>query len=234
MSFAGLINAADAIDGVYLDFPYRSRDPESGLNIRHPGCQLISGFQALAVARSRHFYYSLPRRRVAQGRQRAGRPGLRPPGWDYDGTSDYGRIDRQNAFLRAMLARVKGSLANPFEHSTASSEHPQGRRPSTAPGRFNEMIGLALKFHSLNPAAIKTYTLPTAPGTMGGADVLFVQQPAAQQMLVNIFGSAMIAPTNPPPQLLAADPDAAGDHPDDHDHLERTDDDGHGPDTHRR
>ena len=27
VSFAGLINAADAIGGVYLDFPYPARDP---------------------------------------------------------------------------------------------------------------------------------------------------------------------------------------------------------------
>src|SRR5665213_2716106 len=39
VSFAGLINAADALGGVYLDFRYPSWDPESGLRILHPGCQ---------------------------------------------------------------------------------------------------------------------------------------------------------------------------------------------------
>ena len=39
---------------------------------------------------------------------------LAAEGWDYDGTSDYGRITRQNAFLEAMFSRVKASLANPI------------------------------------------------------------------------------------------------------------------------
>jgi hypothetical protein len=34
---------------------------------------------------------------------------------------------------------------------------------------------------------------------VGGADVEVVQQPQAEQMLVNIFGSTLLRPTNPPP-----------------------------------
>ena len=58
MNFDGLINSAVAIGGVYLDFRYPAIDPYSGLEITHPGCQLVDGFQALAVARSRHYYYA--------------------------------------------------------------------------------------------------------------------------------------------------------------------------------
>ena len=48
-------------------------------------------------------------------------------------------------------------------------------------------------------------TLPTVAANGFGSlgDVLTVDQPAAQQMLVNIFGSSLVTPTNPPP-------DAAG------------------------
>ena len=66
----GLINAADAIGGVYLDFPYPSWDPYSGLRILHPGCQLVEGFQALAVVRSRHFYYNVEQPRSCPTAQR--------------------------------------------------------------------------------------------------------------------------------------------------------------------
>jgi len=203
VSFAGLINAADAIHGVYLDFPYKSRDPYSGLNIRHPGCQLVSGFQALAVARSRHFYYSPHNTAWPKGNPSYGQ--IVNAGWIYDGTSDYGRIDRQNAFLRAMLARVKGDLFNPVALNGFFANIPQG---VTLDSTFslNELIGLALKFHSINPAAIKTYTLPTSGGVMNGADVLFVQQPYAQQLLVNIFGSTLLSPTNPPPNAALQTP----------------------------
>jgi len=187
VSFGGLINAAQAIGGVYLDFPYPAKDPYSGLNIRHPGCQLVTGFQALAVARSRHFYWY--------------QNGI----WNYDGTSDFGRIDRQNAFLRAMLSRAKG-LYNPLTINSFLSKIPQG---VTLDSNFslNELIGLALRFHGLNPASIQTYTLPTTSAVAANVgDVLFVNQPLAQEMLVNIFGSQLIAPTNPPPNSLLQTP----------------------------
>src|SRR5487761_408814 len=180
VSFGGLINAAQAIGGVYLDFPYPAKDPYSGLNIKHPRCQLVTGFEALAVARSRHYYWY--------------QNGV----WNYDGTSDFGRIDRQNAFLRAMLSRAKG-LYNPLTINSFLSKIPQG---ITLDSNFslNELIGLALRFHGLNPASIQTYTLPTVSAVAANVgDVLFVDQPAAQEMLVKIFGSQLIAPPNPPP-----------------------------------
>ena len=205
VGFAGLINAADAIHGVYLDFPYKSRDPSSGLNIRHPGCQLVSGFQALAVARSRHFYYSPHATAWPTNYLSLSYNQLAATGWYYDPTSDYGRIDRQNAFLRAMLSRVKGDLGNPVALNAFLANIPAGVTLDST-WTLNELIGLALKFHSFNPAAIKTYTLPTSPGVMNGADVLFVQQPAAQQLLVNIFGTSLMTPTNPPPNAQLATP----------------------------
>lgn len=205
VGFAGLINAADAIHGVYLDFPYKSRDPLSGLNIRHPGCQLVSGFQALAVARSRHFYYSPSSAAWPKDGDSLVKQGITPTGWIYDPTSDYGRIDRQNAFLRAMLARVKGDLFNPVALNSFFANIPKGVAIDST-WTLREMVGLAVKFHSINPDAIKTYTLPTTGAVMNGADVLFVQQPDAQKLLVSIFGSSLIAPTNPPPNSALQTP----------------------------
>lgn len=187
VSFGGLINAAEAIGGVYLDFPFPAKDPFSGLNIKHPGCQLVTGFEALAVARSRHYYW------------------FQNGVWNYDGTSDFGRIDRQNAFLRAMISRAKG-LYNPLTINSFLSKIPQG---ITLDSNFtlNELIGLALRFHGLNPASIQTFTLPTTSAvTPLLGDVLFVDQPLAQEMLVNIFGNQLIAPTNPPPNAALQTP----------------------------
>jgi hypothetical protein len=45
-----------------------------------------------------------------------------------------------------------------------------------------------------------TYKIPTIAGvnpTVG--DVLYVDQPAAQQMLVSLFGNSLLTPTYPPP-----------------------------------
>jgi LCP family protein required for cell wall assembly len=187
VSFGGLINASVAIGGVYLDFPYPAKDAYSGLNIKHAGCQLVNGFQALAVARSRHYEW------------------FQNGVWNFDVTSDYGRIDRQNAFMRAMIDRVK-RLYNPLTINSFLSKLPQG---ITLDDNFtlNELIALAVKFHGINPANMLTYTLPTTPGQSAAlGDVLYVQEPEAQQMLVNVFGSTLITPTNPPPNAEGQTP----------------------------
>jgi len=181
VSFGGLINATEALGGVYLNFPYPAKDAYSGLNIKHTGCQLVDGFQALAVARSRHYEYF-------QNGQ-----------WVYDGTSDYGRIDRQNTFIRALIQSAKGKY-NPLTLNSFLSDLPQGITLDNE-WSLDELIGLAFKFHSLNPAELATYTLPTisAGDISPYGDVLVEQQPEGQQLLVNIFGSQLEKPTNPPP-----------------------------------
>jgi hypothetical protein len=53
-----------------------------------------------------------------------------------------------------------------------------------------------------------TYTLPTiSPGHVGNyGSVLVVNQPATQQLLVNVFGSSLVKPTNPPPNAQLQTP----------------------------
>lgn len=187
VSFAGMINVADAIGGVYLDFPYPARDPYSGLRIPKAGCQLIKGFEALAVTRSRHYYW------------------YQNGTWNYDGTSDFGRIIRQNEFLRAMLSRAK-TIYNPLTINSFLSNIPQGITLDSK-FTFNQLLGLAVRFHSINANSIQTYTLPTISGVSPVlGDILYVDQPAAQQLLYNIFGSELMTPTNPPPNAAGQTP----------------------------
>ena len=181
VDFSGFQAAVNALGGIYLDFPYPAKDSYSGLDITTPGCQLLNGTQALAVARARHYeYYS---------------DGY----WQYDPTSDFGRIERQDVFLRALIAEAK-SKVNPLTVNAFIGSIHEGITIDDGFG-FNELVGLALDYHSFNPGALQTQTLPTVAtndfGDLG--DVLTVDQPAAQQTLVNIFGSSLIAPTNPPP-----------------------------------
>ena len=187
VSFAGLINSIDAIGGIYLDFRYPAKDEYSGLNIKTTGCQLVTRFQALAVARSRHYEWY--------------QDGV----WNYDPTSDFGRILRQDAFMRAMINRVRG-LYNPLTINNFLSKIPQG---ITLDDNFTlrDLLELAVKFHGINPNAMLTYTLPTVSGVNPEVgDVLYVDQPAAQQMLVSLYGNTLLTPTNPPPNALLQTP----------------------------
>jgi LCP family protein required for cell wall assembly len=209
VSFAGLVNAADALGGVYLDFRYPSWDPYSGLRVLHPGCQLITGFQTLAISRSRHFYYNVDHAKtfppVSWGSTAEGANELYDAGWMYDPTSDFGRIDRQDAFMRAMISRAK-TLYNPLTLNSFLSKIPQGvalDRNFT----LHELIGLAVRFHGINPNSIQTWTLPTlAVNNTALGDVLYVQQPETQQMLVDVFGSQLETPSNPPPNQAGQTP----------------------------
>jgi LCP family protein required for cell wall assembly len=185
VDFAGFQNAVNALGGIYMNFNYPAKDSYSGLDITTPGCQLLSGFQALAVARSRHYYW------------------YQDGYWHYDGTSDFGRIQRQDAFLKAMMSSAKSKVSPLTVNAFIGSVH-EGVTIDDGFG-FNELIGLALTYHSYDPTNLQGETLPTVgvDGLGGLGQVLTVDQPAAQQMLVSIFGSSLITPTNPPP-------DAAG------------------------
>jgi LCP family protein required for cell wall assembly len=185
VDFSGFQNGVNALGGIYMDFPYPARDAFSGLNVTTPGCQLLNGFQALAVARSRHYYY------YENGY------------WHYDGTSDFGRIQRQDAFLKSMMSAAK-SKVSPFTVNAFIGSIHEGISIDDGFG-LNELIGLALTYHSFDPASLQGETLPTlaANGFGNLGDVLTVDQPAAQNMLASIFGSSLTEPTNPPP-------DAAG------------------------
>ncbi len=181
VDFSGFQDAVNALGGIYLNFPYPAKDSYSGLNITTPGCQLLTGFQALAVARARHYEY------FANGY------------WQYDGTSDFGRIQRQDVFLRALIAAAKSKVSPLTVNAFIGSIH-EGVTIDDGWG-FNQLIGLALDYHSFDPADLAGQTLPTVAtngfGDLG--DVLTIDQPAAQQLLVSVFGSSLINPTNPPP-----------------------------------
>jgi len=181
VDFSGFQNAVNALGGIYLDFPYPAKDAYSGLNITTPGCQLLNGSQALAVARARHYEY------YADGY------------WQYDGTSDFGRIQRQDVFLKSLITAAKSKVSPLTVNAFIGSVH-EGVTIDDGFG-FNELIGLALTYHSFDPTNLQAQTLPTeaANGFGNLGDVLTVQQPEAQQMLVNLFGSDLTTPTNPPP-----------------------------------
>jgi anionic cell wall polymer biosynthesis LytR-Cps2A-Psr (LCP) family protein len=181
VDFSGFQDAVNALGGIYLDFPYPAKDSFSGLDITTPGCQLVTGFQALATARARHYEY------YTNGY------------WHTDGTSDFGRIQRQNVFLRALIASAK-SKVNPLTVNAFLSSIHEGVTIDDGFG-FNQLIGLALDYRSFDPADLEGQTLPTEAANDFGdlGDVLTVDQPAAQQMLVDIFGSSLVTPTNPPP-----------------------------------
>lgn len=198
VSFAGMINIATAVGGVYLNFPHLARDPYSQLNITHTGCQLVTGFQALALVRSRHYYWqhsgNVP---WPHGGNLWALNTLNRTGWWSDGSSDFGRIERQNAFLRALVNKLKGQTSV-FKLNSVLSALPQGLAID-AKMSLSWLVRLGLRFKGIGANSIATYTMPVHGKIIGGADMEVVTQPTAQQLLVNIFGNELARPTNPAP-----------------------------------
>ncbi len=99
VSFAGIVNS---LGGITIDFPNPAYDTNTGLNVTTPGPNHLDGPQALAYVRSRHFV------EVINGHKRE------------DPTSDLGRVQRQQQFLKAVFGKL-GSSHNPFTLARAGA-----------------------------------------------------------------------------------------------------------------
>ncbi len=183
INFDGLEGAVDAIGGINLNFPFPAKDAYTGLNITQPGCQLLNGGYALALARSRHYEYE------------------KGDYWEYDGTSDFGRIQRQNAFLKAVINQAE-SKYNPLTLNAFIGSVVQG---VTIDSTFSvsDLVSLAREFHTFASQSLATATLPTYSqysstfGYLGS--VLYVQQPQATQVIDQFLGGLPDPATTPPP-----------------------------------
>ncbi len=165
--FSGMVNA---LGGITMDFPTPVKDQYTGLDVTTTGCQTVNGTVALQLVRSRHLYYM----------DQYGN-------WDYDGQSDFSRIQRQDAFFRAVLAKVNTlSLTNPLAVNSFVSAAVGNL---TIDDTLNEgdLLHLAEQFKGLPSSHFITETLPTtAYVTSGGADVLQEAQPWADEMINNV------------------------------------------------
>jgi len=183
LNFVGFRGAVDAIGGVNLDFPFPAKDVYTGLDITSAGCQHLNGGYSLAVARSRHYQY------------------YEDGYWQYDGTSDFGRIQRQNAFLKALINQAEKQY-NPLTLNAFIGSVVQG---VTIDSTFTvkELVSLAQQFRTFSSTSLATATLPTYSaessdfGSLGS--VLYVQQPQADQVISQFLGAPAPVPLTPPP-----------------------------------
>ena len=173
VDFVGFRALVDAVGGVPIYVPAPARDRYSDLSIPEAGCITLSGDQALAWVRSRHFQY------------------YESGSWRSDPRSDFGRILRQQDFIRRLMKRaISKGIRNPIRLnrmiSIATKNLTIDDEMST-----KDIFNLGAQFRSLDPASVQMYTLPVVNARVGGADVLRLKQPDAAQL---------IAQFNPPPE----------------------------------
>jgi LCP family protein required for cell wall assembly len=176
VNFPGFSAMVDALGGVTMDFPNPVKDAYTGLDVSQTGCQVINGTTALQLVRSRHLYY------MDQNGY-----------WQYDGQSDFSRIQRQDAFFRAVLAKANGSITNPLAINSFLGAA-VGNLTIDDTLSQGDLFNMAEDFHGLAGSNLVTETLPTtAFVTDGGADVLKEAQPYAQN-IINAFNAIGTTP----------------------------------------
>ncbi|MDQ6725866.1 MAG: LCP family protein, partial [Actinomycetota bacterium] len=172
-------NIVDTVGGldIYLDAP--ARDLKSGLDLPTAGCVKLDGLQALAYVRSR-YYESYE----------AGR-------WVTDPTSDFGRIKRQQDFIRRMIRKALSSgMSNPLTLNRLIGIG-VGNLTIDSTMSSRDMVDLARRFRSLDPDRVDMQTLPTTPyTTAGGAQVLLLNSSDAQPLIDTINGKPPAAPVS--------------------------------------
>jgi LCP family protein required for cell wall assembly len=173
VGFPGFLGMVDSLGGVTMDFPTAVKDAYTGLDVTTTGCQVINGTTSLQLVRARHLEYV-----NSNGH------------WEYDGLSDFSRIQRQDSFFRAVLAKVNTSITNPLAINGFISSA-VGNLAIDDTLSESDLFHIATEFRGLQSSHLITETLPTTSFvTGGGADVLLAAQPYASQMIstFNLLG----------------------------------------------
>lgn len=149
VDLAGFIDLVDAVGGVDITIPYPASDRNSGLNLPTAGTVTLDSTQALAYVRSR--YYVELRDGVAVA----------------DPTSDLGRVQRQQEFMRALMQKVT-TQRNPLALNDMASSISDAIVMDDGTS-----ISDALQIlNSLRGEAPESVVLPTTGSQQGAASVL--------------------------------------------------------------
>lgn len=160
IGFASFVGLVDSLGGVTMEVPHPAFDRASGLVIPEAGEVTLDGTQALAYARSRNYTEVIDGREV-----------LEP-------TADLGRQQRQQAFLRTVLAEV-GSSRNPIELARVADAMSSELVVDSGLD-FLSALRLVRRLGSSDPESV---VLPTEGVRRGGAAVLITVEPDAQAVL---------------------------------------------------
>ena len=175
IDFVGFRDIVETVGGVDVYVPAPARDKFSGLDIKEPGCIRFGGDQALAWVRSRSYEY------FESGR------------WRTDPTSDLGRIQRQQDFIRRMMKKaVSSGLTNPLTLNRIIGIGVDDVTIDSAMST-SDLVRVARRFRSLDPDTVDMQTLPTTPATVGGGSVLRLDREKAQASIDRLNGVRDVA-----------------------------------------
>lgn len=179
VDFCAFRRLVEAVGGVTVPFEYPTRDTRSGLVVPEAGCVELDGDMALSYVRSRHYEQEIP---AGSGN------------WEQDGTSDFGRIARQQDFLRRTVKQViDDGLYSPSVASALIETNREYLVTDTGL-TLRTMLEFANTLRNLDPDTITTYRVEASGQSINGQSVLLPDIDGDNmQAILSVFrGEAML------------------------------------------
>lgn len=191
IDFCAFKEVVDAVGGVRVPFPYRARDLRTGFKVQRARvCYTFQGDHALAYMRSRRYQYLDPATRK----------------WVRDGTSDWGRINRQQDFIKRMVKKaLDKSASNP---RVASGILNASLRNVITDDRLTPLtvlqLGQAMKNFDAN--SMGSYTMPGLGQLIDKESVIVpdLESATAKKILAVFQGKASLSTTVQNPTAVPA------------------------------
>ena len=182
IDFCAFKNLVDSVDGVGIPFESPVRDRGTGLAITTAGCSTLNGDDALAYVRSRKLEFE------------------RPSGsdnWVIDPSSDWGRIARQQDFIKRTLAKVVNSGLTSPSVAGALIETNADQVVTDSELSVSTMLGFANILRSVDTANARSYQIDAVGRIVSGQSVLIpTLQNSAMREILDIFqGDSLIEGT---------------------------------------
>ena len=174
VDFKGFQGLVDAVDGVPVYFPAAVQDGHTGLHA-DAGCTTLDGGQALALVRSRYL----------ETLNSSGQ-------WVADPTSDFGRMKRQQAFIRSLAARALSKGTGDPVTALQLLSSATGSIGTSSSLNNDQLVEIARRFRNLGPGSLDTYSLPVDPDKVDdGQDVLRLRATDAEPVLAIFRGTTV-------------------------------------------
>jgi polyisoprenyl-teichoic acid--peptidoglycan teichoic acid transferase len=169
VDFSGFRDMVNKLGTIPIYFPAPARDAKTGLDIRTAGCVQLNGSQALAFVRSRYY------ESFVNGE------------WRSDPSSDLGRIQRQQYFLRTLAQQIlHAATKSPWKASGLADMvlNDLQRDPKLGLGPLR---ALAYAFHKAG--GVQAQTLPVNRYiSSDGQDALALDSAKAAPLLARLRG----------------------------------------------
>jgi LCP family protein required for cell wall assembly len=169
VDFCAFMQLVDAVGGISMSLPYPVRDINTGLDVPDTQCHRFAGDEALAYVRSRHLEYQTD-----------------DGSWHKDPSSDFGRIARQQDFLRRTLTAAKQHLVSAAVISGLYSTY-KDYLVIDDQLTIDTIIQLAGVLRDVDPSAIRTYQIESTSRDISGQAVQIAKNTPEMTAILDIF-----------------------------------------------